>query len=395
VTAPPVHPRPERAVVGPEAARGAPDAAWRADAEATARARAFAGGRLRGTRRALAAAAGARAALWGAAAGAGVAAGARLANAPAGAWVAGAAFVAMGASLARAGAPGAWTLAGVALWVEARMPALGHALVTLADAPPARRDGGASGGHHADGRTDVLPAPVARALAERVAGARWGGVVVGAARRALGPPAGALAAALVLLALAGRRPADGAGGGRPTGIAPVPGRPGAPPVADPLARLRATVTPPAHARQPARTLDEPAGVTALVGSALVFDGTGDPARVRAAVVAPEPAAAVSVGEARRPGAPGRRPASVPLVVRPAAGGQWRVALAMPARPVVVRLAGPGATGSWCSSPCPTWRRASCSRCRRGTRCCARPRGWYRCARGSTTTWASRTARSST
>ncbi len=235
------------------------------------------------------------------------------------------AFVAVGvvaAGLATVARPWrGWTLAAVALWVEARVPALRYALVTLADVGPTAAE---------------LPAPVARALAERVRGARWDDALRLAARRALVRPIAALLGSIALLVAAHVAPATGrrAGPGESMASAgaaalmPAPG-------ADPLAHVRAMVTPPAYARQPARTLDDPPAVAALVGSALVVEGMGDAARVRASLVAAAPPpAAPSAGPA------GATPAPTPLTVRASGSGRWRVALALPGAPVALRLAGP-------------------------------------------------------
>jgi hypothetical protein len=317
MTAPPTLP-PAPAAPAPGALAPLAAAPLAADAAATAHARAVAAGRVAATRRALGAVAAVRAGLWAAAAGVGAATAARLADvAPAG-WAAGVALAAGGAASALAGARRAWAPAGVALWIEARVPALGHALVTLVDAPPGSRPAG---------DPTPLPAPVARALAARVAAARWDDVVTRAARRAVLPPAAALAAALLLATVVNARPVRTPGAAV---VAPGAARGGAtatlPAADDPLARVRVTVTPPAYAGQPARSLDAPAGVAALVGSVLVVEGAGDGTRVRAALEAPAAAGTVVPGRA------------TPVVRR--AGGGWRTTLAMPASAAVLRLTGP-------------------------------------------------------
>ncbi len=197
-----------------------------------------------------------------------------------------------------------WTLAAVALWIEARVPTLQYALVTLAD----------------DGAATPLPAPVARVLADRVRDTRWDDLLRETGWRALRRPAVVLMVMLVLLVLAEFAPFAAH---MTDSLAPstrdVAGV-GATAVADPLAHVRATVTPPAYAGESARTLDDPSAVAALVGSALVVEGAGEAARVRAALLT--------------------SPAASPLVVRVSGGGRWRVTLAMPTTPVALRLAGP-------------------------------------------------------
>ena len=123
-------------------------------------------------------------------------------------------------------------------------------------------------------------------------GTPWRRVVARDARRAVAPPAAALllAGALVFAAqlLAPRldaRPAA-ASAGRAG-----PGGARANRAVDPLARVRVIVTPPAYAREPARTLDAPPVVAALVGSTLVVQGDGRRRRrVRATLVAADSAA---------------------------------------------------------------------------------------------------------
>ncbi|GJG86345.1 hypothetical protein tb265_15260 [Gemmatimonadetes bacterium T265] len=284
--------------------------------------------RLRGTRRRLRAVVLARAVLWVAAALTLCALAGALAQRvgwlpPRGLVIAAAGAI-VAAGIAAVARPWrAWTLAAVALWIEARVPALRYALVTLADAGPTAA---------------VLPAPVARLLADRVRAVRWDDVLRDAARRALVRPAAVLVAAAGLLVAAHRAP--GIGGrerGAPVSVGNAPAGTAAPgPAADPLAHVRATVTPPAYARQPARTLDDPPAITALVGSSLVIDGAGDAARVRASIIA-APGGPVANGSASTPLT--AAPTAVPLAVR-AAGGRWRVALAMPGAPTALRLAGP-------------------------------------------------------
>ncbi len=258
-------------------------------------------------RRALLAAAAARGALVGAAAGLVAWALATLARSPRAAPLAlavGAAAAGVAALLARRGGARAWDRTSVALWLEARLPALRYALVTLA-------------GDDAD----ALPAPVARALAARVRETPWRAALARDARRALArPAAAALGAALLAAAahaVAPRLDAAAARGAATGAQAAAARRAGS----DPLARLRVTVTPPAYSGERARTLDAPPAVAALVGSALVLEGRGDAARVRVALTIPDDSAP---------------PAAV--AVR-AVGGGWRAALPMPARPALLRLEG--------------------------------------------------------
>lgn len=264
---------------------------------------------LRAARRTLLAAAAARAALWGGAAALGAWAVGTLARGDDGAVLAaavgaGALGAAVAALAATRGGARAWDRTSVALWLEARLPALRYALVTLAGDDAA-----------------ALPAPVARALADRVRATPWRAAVAHDVRRALAAPAAALLVAAGLAAaawaLAPRLGARAAAARAAAGDGPAAAR-AAP--ADPLARVRVTVTPPAYARQPAQTLDAPPVVAALVGSALVVEGAGDGARVRASLVTPDSGAGAT--------------ATVPVR---AAGGRWRVALPMPARAVLLRL----------------------------------------------------------
>jgi hypothetical protein len=167
---------------------------------------------------------------------------------------------------------------------------------------------------------------------------RWGEASARAVRGAVLPAAAAAAAAAVLLTtLPARAPVAlrRAPAGDAVAASAVPAA-----TADPLARLRVTVTPPAYAGQRARTLDAPTGVAALVGSTLVVEGAGDGSRVRATLDAgtggPEPELVAVPGRAAARGdAP--RPAALPVRRD---GASWRVALAMPSRPAVLRLAGP-------------------------------------------------------
>jgi hypothetical protein len=279
---------------------------------------------LRATRRALALAAAARATLWGAAAGCTVLALGALARAPAGGGPAVAAALVTGVlvtgivgAMSMRGGRRAWTGASIALWLEARLPALRYALVTLAD-----------------DEAGALPAPVARALAERVRATPWRAVVGRDVRRALTAPALALLAAIALsvaafaLAPQLRSTASVAAAARAPGPVAASTR-----SVDPLARVRVTVVPPGYSGERARTFDAPPAVAALIGSRLTIEGTGDPARVRAALVAPDGVA----------GAPDAAP---PAELRVSAdGARWRVALPMPVRPALLRLEARADTGT--------------------------------------------------
>lgn len=303
-----------------------------ADDAESAHARAFAAERLGVTRRVLRLIAVARVALWAAAA---LAAGAlALAAAeragravPFAVVLSGVGAVAAAAIAAVARPWRAWTLGAVALWVEARVPALRYALVTLAESGP-----GAA----------VLPTPVARVLAERVRASRWDEPVRAAAWRALARPTAGLAGAGLLLAAArllpAPRPSTGATGER-AGVARQAASAGA--LADPLAHVRATVTPPAYARQGARVLDDPGAVSALAGSAVVLEGNGEPGRVRASLVSADRDTVVGSPTGSAPRTSGAAPPTArTLGTTTAGGGRWRVALAMPGGPAALRLAGP-------------------------------------------------------
>ena len=249
------------------------------------------------------------------------------------------AAIGVGLTLARPWRP--WSLPAVALWIEARVPTLRYALVTLA------------GDVVTDGDESAIPAPVARALATRVREADWDDALRETARRALTGPAALLGAlALVLLVVPHLAPAV-----RPRGFAVTLPSAGAATVAsaavlaDPLAHVHATVTPPAYARLPVRTLDDPPAIAALVGSALAIEATGHASDLRVSLVtaAQDSVAAATLSRAAMPIQPAASrsrarstahgPVSLP--VRALDGGRWRVTLPMPSAPVALRLAGPG------------------------------------------------------
>ena len=293
--------------------------AFRTDESESDRARAGVAARLRATRRLLRTVAIARALLWaviafGVCALAGTVA-ARVGRIVPAAMVTLPVVAIVLAATAAIGRPrSAWTLGAVALWIEARVPELRYALVTLAD----------------DGPTgQPLPAPIARVLADRVRNAEWNDVVRSAARGALARPAGVLALLLAVLGAVGTFPSARRLPASPETLARARTVRGGVPraAADPLAHVRAVVTPPAYTRQPTRTVDDPPGITALVGSTLVLDGVGPAGQVQASLVA-------------QPTDSGPAPHTVPLAVRAAADDRWRVTLAMPATPVALRLAGP-------------------------------------------------------
>lgn len=173
----------------------------------------------------------------------------------------------------------------LALWFEARIPELQYALVTRVAAP--------------------LPSVDAR-----IAAAPMEAVLGSAARTALTSPA---FAALVGVALLWLMPA-----GAVARIAnPRPGdalaRPGAAAraVDNPLATIVADVAPPAYSGLPSTSVDDPAALTALVGSRIRLRGFGNDVRA-------------ALGDAP------------PVVAGPHAEG-WAVTVTMPERATAVRL----------------------------------------------------------
>ncbi|HEX3159019.1 MAG TPA: hypothetical protein VHQ45_10910 [Gemmatimonadaceae bacterium] len=179
-----------------------------------------------------------------------------------------------------------------ALWVEEQVPGLDYALVTAAD---------------------PRFAATAPFLAPRLRDIPWERLSRAAAVRALAPPLVVLLAASALLLVTPRghtaapaARAPGAGGSTAT----------TPPAASPLARLRATVQPPAYTGLPATTLDDPASVAAVVASRVELRGAG------------EGSVAAELG--------GRAVA----VTRD--GRAWRLSLAMPHAPGALRLTSGGA-----------------------------------------------------
>ena len=188
---------------------------------------------------------------------------------------------------------GALGLTGVALFIEEQLPSLQYALVTAVE-PAGHRDA---------------------ALLDRAVEQSWSSAALQSPiRRALIPP---LLLGLVLLGLLAVLPRaaltrilDPRAGDAlhaPRGIGAPESR---------LTPLVVVVTPPAYARLPTQTLEEPLAVRALVGSAVLLRGRG------AALPAPESLTVETAGG----------------VVLPAiAADTWSVSLRMPEAPQVVRL----------------------------------------------------------
>jgi hypothetical protein len=185
--------------------------------------------------------------------------------------------------------------ASAALWIEARFPALRYALVTAVDP---RYEGRVPEIERAAAQVDFEPA------------------VTKAARRALtGPAIGVAVFAFVLLLL----PA----GAVARVVAPAAGdalsRTRAGSRVNPLATLVVRVSPPAYAGLRDESLDNPASVRALAGSAVTVEGVVGDGQVVAtlgtAIAAPRGAHVSSV----------------------ASGDRWRLALIMPGAPTAVRL----------------------------------------------------------
>ena len=188
---------------------------------------------------------------------------------------------------------GALGLIGVALFIEEQIPGLQYALVTAVE-PAGHRDA---------------------ALLDRAVEQSWSSAALQSPiRRALIPPLLMGLLLLGLLAVLPRAaltrildPRAGDALHAPRGIGAPESR---------LTPLVVVVTPPAYARLPTQTLEEPLAVRALVGSAVLLRGRG------AALPAPE---SLTVGTAGG-------------VVLPAiAADTWSVSLRMPEAPQVVRL----------------------------------------------------------
>jgi hypothetical protein len=184
----------------------------------------------------------------------------------------------------------------VVLWLEERVPELRYSLAALADAP--------------DTRFRTL-------LEERVKRARFGTVLARAGLRLVGLPLAFLLvmqlAVRPLVATIGRATP---GAGASDAAARSPGAAGS-------MRFAATVTAPAYARIPARTLQNPTTIAALVGSALRFTG----AWTAAATMPPRPTVL------RLENDRGQRM----VVLEPRGDSMPRVVLASPARDTVLAV----------------------------------------------------------
>jgi len=147
----------------------------------------------------------------------------------------------------------------VALWIEEREPDLHYALVTAID-------------------DTLAPPELNRSLHAAAEHADIDGIVSHAWRRTLGR--GALACVLLFAVLAVLRPSDlirAAGRELVKRATPRP----APPMANRLLALSARVTPPAYSRLPAKSIEEPSNVAALIGSRVSLEGKGPPDGVTA------------------------------------------------------------------------------------------------------------------
>ncbi len=170
----------------------------------------------------------------------------------------------------------------VALWVEERHPSLRYAVVTVAG--------------------DVVPAGVE----EQALSLPWWEEARRRLVRTLVAPTIALLTVLALLAwypALVRRAAMVAAAARGRGAARV---------ADPLAALRATITPPRYTGRAPITAADPTSLDALVGSTISLSGDGDASRVHATIDAVSRAVASH-------------------------GDRWSVTFVMPARPSLARL----------------------------------------------------------
>ena len=149
----------------------------------------------------------------------------------------------------------------VALWIEEREPRLRYALVTAIDdalAPPEHN----------------------RALHEAAERVDIDGIMRHAWKRTLGR--GALACAVLLGMLAVLRPSDlMRSAERELAMRATPGA--APPMANRLLALSVRVVAPAYSRLPARSIEEPSNVAALIGSRLTLEGKGTPDGVAATI----------------------------------------------------------------------------------------------------------------
>ena len=179
----------------------------------------------------------------------------------------------------------------VVRWVEEREPRLDYALLTA---------------------LDPATGPAARRQLERVVDAvRWEPVIRRRIRAALGAPLALLGILGVMLLLSPTA-------ARARVTAPAPGdvlaapRPGARDAIDPLSPVVVTVAPPAYARRPTVTLENPVTVPGLAGSTVTLRGRA---------TTPAPRALLD---------------STLLGVRVDAG-RWTTSFRMPRRPAAIRL----------------------------------------------------------
>ncbi len=210
----------------------------------------------------------------------------------------------------------------VALWIEARVPALRYALVTAID----RRSGGT--GEDA-GAGDVLRRAVTDAQVDLI------GLLRRAGSRHLLPAAGGCLAAILLVRqvtppASGRHVARGA-----HTLADVRSR---------LSPITVVIRPPAYARLPARALRDPADVAGLAGSTVLVRGPGVPDGLAATFEGqaglPGPAAAVGGSPNPSGGTSRTSRVTTTLAVRPgadASGTGWQVVVGMPEGPALLRI----------------------------------------------------------
>ena len=182
-----------------------------------------------------------------------------------------------------------------ALWIEARFPSLRYALVTAVDP-------------RYEGRVPEIERAAAQVSFEPA--------VTKAARRALAGPGIAVAVFTILLLLL------------PTGaiarvVRPAAGdalsRARAGSHTNPLATVVVRVSPPAYAGLRDESLDNPASVRALVGSAITIEGVDGDGQVVATLGSTAPASTDAHTNAV------------------SSGDRWHLALTMPATPTAVRL----------------------------------------------------------
>jgi hypothetical protein len=176
------------------------------------------------------------------------------------------------------------SLSHVALWVEERTPSLRYALVTVAD------------GVHSP------------ALEAQASGTAWWDDARSTLWRSFTRPA---VAAVIVVAVTLWNPFTGrfllGAGGRGASLLAHSVK-----NVDPLAVVHVAVTPPAYSSKRPTNVDDPTSVEALVGSSIVLSGDGDAGTLTA-----------TADSATRSIAP--------------RGSGWSLALAMPARPAIVKL----------------------------------------------------------